>query len=125
MRLGVRGMVAALLVAGLSGALFGCTVMDELDNANKAMKVGEPSHGQKPPDATEPGKAVAAKPKKPEPGLLDRMLAWTKKTTEQAPKPHDPHDPIVKCQNSHGSVSFVYKFDCQQSGGMVLGDHKA
>jgi hypothetical protein len=124
MRLGVRTVGCLLLAAGLSAGLGACTILDELDNANKQMKVGEPSPGQKPPDAAEPGKAVAAKPKKPEPGLLDKMLAWTKKSTEPAPKPHDPHDPIVKCQN-HGSVSFVYKFDCQQSGGLVLGEHKA
>jgi hypothetical protein len=98
--------------------------MDELDKANKTMKVGEPSPGQKPPDGSQPEKAEAAQPKKPEPGLLDRVFAWTKKTTTPAPKPHDPNDPIVKCQN-HGSISFVYKFDCQQSGGVVIGEHRA
>ena len=125
MRLRACTIFCVFLAAGLSATLVGCTIMDELDNANKTMKVGEPSPGQKPPDAAaDPGKPVAAKPKKPEPGILDRLFAWTKKTTEPGPKPHDPKDPIVKCQ-VHGSVSFVYKFDCQQSGGVVMGDHKA
>jgi hypothetical protein len=126
MRLGFRITLSALLATGLSGPLAACTIMDELDSANKAMKVGEPSPGAKPPDAAEPGNSVAGKPqpKKPEPGLIDKMLAWTKKSTEPAPKPHDPNDPIVKCQ-THGSMTFVYKFDCQQSGGVVVGSPKA
>jgi hypothetical protein len=124
MRLGVRITLSALIAAGLSGALAGCMVMNELDDANKKMKVGEPSPGQKPPDSAEPGSSIAGKPKKPEPGLIDKLFAWGKKSTEPGPKPHDPKDPIVKCEN-HGSTSFVYKFDCQQSGGVVVGSHKA
>jgi hypothetical protein len=124
MRLGLRIALSVLLAAGLSGPLLSCMIMDELDTANKKMKVGEPSPGEKPADPAEPGKSVAAKPKKPEPGIIDKALAWTKKSTEPGPKPHDPNDPIVKCL-THGSTSFVYKLDCQQNGGVVVGEHKA
>jgi hypothetical protein len=124
MRLGLRITLSVLLAAGLASSLSACTIMDELDDANKKMKVGEPSPGQKPADSAEQDKAVAGKSKKPEPGLLDKMLAWTKKATQPGPKPHDPKDPIVKCL-TNGSVSFVYKFDCQQNGGVVMGEHKA
>ena len=123
MRLSLRVALSALLPATVSSALVGCTIMDELNDANKKMKVGEASPGQKPaPEDAE--SSPAAKPKKPEPGVLDKALAWMKKSTEPAPKPHDPNDPIVKC-DKHGSVSFVYKFDCQQGGGVVVGEHKA
>jgi len=124
MRLRLRIAVSAVLAATLSGPLFACTIMDELNDANKKMKVGEPSPGQQPANAAEPQGSVAQKPKKPEPGILDRALAWTKKTTEPGPKPHDPNDPIVKCL-TRGSVSFVYKLDCQQNGGVVVGERKA
>ena len=123
MRFGLRITLAALLAAGLASSLFACTILDELDDANKKMKVGEPSPGQKPADSTEQDKSLA-KSKKPEPGILDKVLAWTKKETQPGPKPHDPKDPIVKCL-TNGSVSFVYKFDCQQNGGVVMGEHKA
>ncbi len=124
MRLGLRITLSALLAIVLSGSLTACMILDELDDANKKMKVGDQSPGAKPPDSAEPGNSIAGKPKKPEPGLFDKVLAWGKKSTEPAPKPHDPNDPIVKCEN-HGSTSFVYKFDCQQSGGVVVGTHKA
>jgi len=124
MRLGLRITLSALLAAGLASSLLGCTILDELDDANKKMKVGEPSPGQKSPDSGEQEKSIAGKSKKPEPGLLDKVLAWTKKTTQPGPKPHDPKDPIVKCL-TNGSVSFVYKLDCQQNGGVVMGEHKA
>ncbi len=122
MRLSLRIALSALLAATLSGALVGCMIMDELNDANKKMKVGEPSPGQKP--ATEDGSSPAEKPKKSEPGVIDKALAWMKKSSTPAPKPHDPNDPIVKCEKQ-GSVSFVYKFDCQQSGGVVVGEHRA
>lgn len=99
-------------------------IMDELDSANKKMKVGEPSPGQKPAETPASENSIAGKPKKPEPGFLDKALAWTKKSTEPGPKPHDPNDPIVKCM-THGSVRFVYRLDCQQAGGVVVGEHKA
>ncbi|HBZ70904.1 MAG TPA: hypothetical protein DEP35_14675 [Deltaproteobacteria bacterium] len=123
MRLGPRIALSALLAATLSGALVGCTIMDELNDANKKMKVGEASPGQK-PSPEDSDSSPAAKPKKQEPGVLDKALAWMKKSTTPAPKPHDPNDPIVKCEKQ-GSVSFVYKFDCQQNGGVVVGEHRA
>jgi hypothetical protein len=118
MRPVLRIALFAVLAAGLSSALASCGVMGELDDANKKMGIGGPQK----PDPSEAEKGTA--PKKPEPGVFDKVLAWTKKSTEPAPKKHDPNDPIVKCE-TRGSLSFVYKFDCLHKGGGVVGDHKA
>ena len=107
----------ALIVAVATGS--GCSIWEEIDGADK--KMDEARRGGGPPPTAPPASEAPTKPgQKPEPGMMDKALAWSKKATTPAPKPHDPNDPIVKCKRGSG-ITFVYKFDCQNQGGLVIG----
>jgi hypothetical protein len=116
----VSRLVAAFALVAAVAAGTGCSIWEEIDGADK--KMDEARRGGAPaPTAPPASEAAPAKPgQKPEPGLMDRAFAWSKKATTPAPKPHDPKDPIVKCKRGNG-LTFVYKLDCENQGGLVVG----
>ncbi len=115
----VGRLVAAITLVAAVAAGTGCSVWEEIDGADK--KMDEVRRGGATAPTAAPESEAPTKPgQKPEPGLMDRAFAWSKKATTPAPKPHDPNDPIVKCKRGN-TLTFAYKLDCQNQGGLAVG----
>jgi hypothetical protein len=122
----------ALLLCGLA---LGCGVMDQLDDANKAMDkevaskqraaairngqnpapLGSAAGGAAAPGAR-PGPAGRSAAKPPE-GLIARAERWWKEAREEKPTPPAPDDRIVSCK-IHGTTTFVLKSACLSQDGL-------
>jgi len=122
----MRLLLALLFVSGL---VLGCGVVDQLDDANKAMDkqvaAKERSDALRsghapPPLAAGPGAAPGAALRghaQPTEGLLARAERWWKEAREEKPIAPAADDRIVRCRIG-GTTSFVLKSACLSQDGL-------
>lgn len=99
----------------------GCFISDEIDEGNKILD----QVGGKPPGAAAkaaeepepPARAPAAR--KNEPGMLDSLISWGEKQTEEPKPPPDPADAPVRCYIK-GKMQFKTRWDCEARGGRAV-----
>ncbi len=119
-----------LALALASGLVLGCGVIDQLDDANKAMdkevastqRAAALRNGQSPPPVgpapgARPGGVAPRGPAKPPEGLLARAERWWKEAREEKPIAPAPDDRIVRCRMG-GTTTFVLKSACLSQDGL-------
>jgi len=123
----MRRLLTVLLVCGL---VLGCGVLDQLDDANKAMdkevankarqdamQGGHAPPAEAPAAGARPPAAAGRSRAKPPEGMLARAERWWKEAREEKPTPPAPDDRIVRCRIG-SSTTFVLKSACLSQDGL-------